>query len=162
MLGDPMQVLDPRWKRCATLLVEMSGVKKIDIDKIVKASISQEDIFLIQLLSLIYVESRFNRLAISDAGAYGYTQITKPAVLDAAAYCGLSKNPKNWYDTNINIKYGSCYLQKLIKETGDWTSALVVYNGGYKQLTKYQKGEQMLPETSNYVLQVLRVEALCN
>lgn len=153
-----------QWKRCGERLVTMSGrsLTEVSLDRIEAASVDSSPEFLMQLLALIYVESRFNPRAISGADARGYTQITKVAVMDAAEYCGLPRRPKDLYDVDTNVRYGSCYLEKLRAETGDWLSSYIAYNGGYQAFTKFQKGEQLGTETSNYALQLMRIRALCN
>ncbi len=61
-----------------------------------------------------------------------------------------------------NIRYGTCYLRQALEYTsGDWTRALVMYNGGYKQLAKYDNGGNIASETAQYILQVQTVLSKC-
>lgn len=115
--------------------------------------------FLEYLMSIIYVESRFNKQARSERDAIGLMQMTLPAVQDAVTHCNLRPigDMDHLYDSATNIRYGSCYLRKVLQDVdGDWTRALIVYNGGYKQLQRYDKGDTIVTETANYVLLVTR------
>lgn len=115
------------------------------------------------ILAIIYVESRFRPNLISKAKAYGLMQITKGAMLEGSEYCGLPVIPvTKLLDSAINIRYGSCYLHKLLEELNDIDAVLIVYNGGYVSLTRYLKGVSMNKETANYLLQVRRSLQLCN
>lgn len=128
-----------------------------------RASIDRDSEFLSRMLSIIYVESAFNKKAKSHADAHGLMQMTEIAVKDAIRHCNLRPVAMdNLFDSYTNIKYGTCYLSKLLKETnGDWDRALVAYNGGYAQLQKYDRGEAIASETANYVLKVNRAYKIC-
>lgn len=130
-----------------------------------KHSVDKDDEFMEYLFSVMYVESRFNRQAISHADAYGLMQMTRVAVEEAVKHCNLRPlgDMNKLHDSVTNVKYGSCYLKKMLDEVdGDWTRALILYNGGYRQLTKYDNGETIAHETANYVLLVHRaLEKVC-
>ena len=130
----------------------------------VKASLNQDNEFLRYLISVIYVESRFKEDALSASNAYGLMQITEIAAREVERECSLSPllDMTHLFDASTNIRYGSCYLRKLHRDLHSWTRALIVYNGGYKQLERYEKGQMMVAETANYVLQVERVLSICN
>lgn len=147
---------------CTKKLLEMAGRAGDTPAQYTIPSHNQDSVFLEYLVSLIYVESRFNRMAISGKGARGVMQITPIAVAEAALYCKLPRNPKDIHDVSTNIQYGSCYLMKMLEDAGgDWTKALILYNGGYRSLTRYEKGDSVNLETANYTLQVHRVRQLC-
>ena len=154
--ADPVKV-------CATRLLEHTGKVGQGSHKLPelyrKASHSQDEEFLQYMLSVIFVESRFNRDARSPKDAVGLMQITLPAVQDAVRHCRLRPqlSVDHLFDSTTNIRYGSCYLKKLLDDMdGDWTRTLITYNGGYKVLQQYDRGERINNETSNYVLQVER------
>lgn len=152
--------------RCGLNLLEAVG-KSSESEAVARlpqlyreASISQEEEFMEYLLSVIYVESRFDRKAISPKEARGLMQMTLPAVQDAARSCSLKPlgDMNRLHDSHTNVKYGSCYLKKLHMEMDrDWRRTLIAYNGGYAQLIKYDKGQPIASETANYVLQVERI-----
>lgn len=128
-----------------------------------RASIGKDNDFLMHMLAVIYVESAFNKRAKSEAEAHGLMQMTEIAVKDAVKHCKLRPvSMDNLLDSYTNVRYGTCYLSKLLEDTsGDWDRALVAYNGGYAQLQKYDRGETIASETANYVLKVKRAIKLC-
>lgn len=128
-----------------------------------RASIDKDTEFLSRMLAVIYVESGFNKRAKSHAEAHGLMQMTEIAVKDAVKHCNLRPVAMdNLFDSYTNVKYGTCYLSKLLTETGgDWDRALIAYNGGYAQLQKYDRGETIAAETANYVLKVNRAMKMC-
>lgn len=116
------------------------------------------------LLAVIYTESRFNRNAKSVQDAYGLMQITQVAADEAASRCQLKSvtSMASLHDSATNIRYGSCYLSYLLEEMdGDLDRTLIVYNGGYRQLQRYDRGESIVAETANYVLLVNRTLKMC-
>lgn len=128
-----------------------------------RASNDKDTEFLMHMLAVIYVESAFNKQAKSQAEAHGLMQMTEIAVKDAAKHCNIKPvSVSNLFDSYTNVKYGTCYLGKLLQDmNGDWERALVTYNGGYAQLQKYDRGETIASETANYVLKVRRAIKLC-
>lgn len=129
-----------------------------------RASMDKDEEFRMYMLAIIYVESGFNKHAKSAADAHGLMQMTEIAVKDAVKHCNLKPvNMNNLFDSYTNIRYGTCYLRKLLKETGgDWDRALIAYNGGYMQLQRHDRGESIVSETANYVLKVKRAMKLCH
>jgi soluble lytic murein transglycosylase-like protein len=78
------------------------------------------------VLALIQIESRFDRYAVSSAGAQGLMQVMP-----------FWKNEIGHADDNLtepltNLRYG-CQILKyyMQKESGNWTRALARYNGSY-------------------------------
>lgn len=117
------------------------------------------------LFAVMYVESRFRTGVISPRGAYGLMQVTVDAVADSAEYCHFPvvSNMDEMLLAQTNIKYGSCYLKKLWTETGgDLDRTLIIYNGGYRSLTFYDRGGNVPNETANYILQVRRALNICS
>ena len=129
-----------------------------------RASIDKDSEFLSRMLAVIYVESAFNKKAKSSADAHGLMQMTEVAVKDAVKHCNLRPVAMdNLFDSYTNVKYGTCYLSKLLQHVeGDWDRALVAYNGGYAQLQRYDRGETIATETANYVLKVNRAYKICS
>lgn len=129
-----------------------------------KTSYITDPVGMRYVLAVIHVESRFNPSAVSDKQAYGLMQVTEVAALDAVLSCRLPVVPmSNLLDGPTNIRYGTCYLRQALEYTGgDWTRALVMYNGGYAQLTRYDNGSSIAKETAQYILQVQTVLSNCN
>ncbi len=161
--------INATWEECALTLLGESGRKGKSVVKLPalyqKHSRNKTEDFLKHLMSVIYVESRFNKQALSDKEAYGLMQMTAIAVTDAVRHCKLTPvlDMTTLFDSATNIRYGTCYLKKVLDEMeGDWTRTLIVYNGGYRQLTRYEKGETIANETANYVLQVEKALVTCS
>lgn len=117
------------------------------------------------IIAVIYVESRFRADAISNRDAYGLMQMTEIAVREAQQSCGLRHiyDMQHLLNPAINLQYGVCYLRMLHTELGgDWNQILIVYNGGYTQLTKYNAGLPIVSETANYVLQINKALEMCS
>lgn len=146
---------------CAQALLEEAKYTGRDITGTFrKSSVRKDEEFLEYMLSVIYVESRFDSTAISPAEARGLMQMTGIAVREAVSKCSLKpvQDPDKMHINELNIKYGSCYLAHLHDEMdGNWTRTLITYNGGYRQLIRYDRGLQIAQETANYVLQVNRI-----
>jgi soluble lytic murein transglycosylase-like protein len=80
------------------------------------------------VLSLIQVESNFDRFAISSAGAQGLMQIM-PFWLDE-----IGKPEDNLFDIDTNLRFGCTILSLYLeREKGDMHRALARYNGSVGQ-----------------------------
>lgn len=153
-----------RWKQCAIRLLEKSGkigpahAELPDLYK--KFSVDKTDEFMYYLVAVIYTESRFNKRAVSPAAAHGLMQMTVDAAEVSQRVCNLRPllNMESLWESSTNIRYGSCYLKQMLTEAeGDWDRALILYNGGYRQLTRYDNGDSIASETANYVVQINRL-----
>ena len=95
------------------------------------------------ILSIIAIESGFNKMATSNAKAMGLMQLI-PATADRF-------NVKNAYDTVQNIKGGVRYLSWLLNYySGDVTLVVAAYNAGERAVDRY-KGVPPYKETIEYV-----------
>lgn len=76
---------------------------------------------------LVEIESSFRRLAVSEAGAVGYTQI-KPSTA-GSLQPGVTR--AQLFDTETNLRLGFRYLSLLLeRHEGDQRLALLSYNQG--------------------------------
>ncbi|MEI2767063.1 MAG: lytic transglycosylase domain-containing protein [Nitrosomonas sp.] len=76
------------------------------------------------VLSVIQVESRFNKYAISSAGARGYMQVM-PFWVDV-----IGQEEHNLFHLRVNLRYGCTILRHYLDiEKGDYFRALGRYNG---------------------------------
>ena len=76
------------------------------------------------VLAVIHIESRFDRHAISYAGAVGYMQIMPFWLTE------LGQKGSNLFNTEVNLRMGCTILRfYLDKEKGDVFRALARYNG---------------------------------
>lgn len=128
-----------------------------------KHSVRKDAPFLTLMHAVIHKETQFQPNLISSAKAYGLMQVTEVAMREAARHCEIPVVPmKKLLDVATNIRYGSCYLDFALMTTkGDVDRALILYNGGYRQLEKYDRGYGIATETANYVLGVRRALNLC-
>lgn len=80
------------------------------------------------VLAVIEVESRFDRFAISSAGAQGYMQVM-PFWLKE-----LGRPDDNLFHPQTNLRYGCTILRHYLdREKGNLLPALARYNGSYGQ-----------------------------
>jgi soluble lytic murein transglycosylase-like protein len=80
------------------------------------------------VMAVIFVESRFNRHAVSRAGAYGLMQVNYPVWKNQ-----LSIDFKRITQVDYNIELGLTILKGYLHETsGNILRALILYNNGYK------------------------------
>lgn len=79
------------------------------------------------IMAVIYVESRFDRRAVSKAGACGLMQVNYPVWKNA-----LKIERKKLFQIDYNIELGLTILKSYLLETrGDIVKALILYNNGY-------------------------------
>lgn len=98
------------------------------------------------VLAVIRVESAFNHVAESPAGAQGAMQVMP----DTQVELGLI-DP---FDPRANIYAGSQYLMDLIRRFGTVELALAAYNAGPASVEKYG-GVPPFPETREFVRRVM-------
>lgn len=93
------------------------------------------------VLSVIQIESGFDRFAVSKSGAEGYMQVM-PFWL-----AKTGKPTSNLFETETNLAYGCTILRYYIELAhGDWTKGLAMYNGSigkadypYSVMTRLRK-----------------------
>ena len=80
------------------------------------------------VMAVIFVESNFNRHAVSKAGAYGLMQVNYPVWKGE-----LNIDRRKLSQVDYNIELGLTILKGYLRETkGDIIRALILYNNGYK------------------------------
>lgn len=130
-------------------------------------SVDQSPEFVDWLLAVAWVESHMDPGAKSPAGAIGLLQLTPQGALEASLECNLPKlvQPRQLdrlLDRRTSIVYGSCLLKKYLSESGgNWSAALMLYNGGYRQLTNYLGRRHLTAETQDYVRDVFYIRYEC-
>lgn len=127
------------------------------------SSVDTSPEFLRFATTVIAAESSFNHLAVSSSGAIGLMQLTTIGAKEAALQCRLpfafggddTILKTRLFDSRTNVKYGTCLLRYYLDQVnGNRTLALVLYNGGYAQLTRLINTGTLTKETQDYVLRV--------
>jgi soluble lytic murein transglycosylase len=113
------------------------------------------------LAAVIYRESKFEADAESSSGAIGLMQLLPETAKGIALHTGGSRfRVADLYDPEINVRYGSFYLRRLLRKYDDDTSlALAAYNAGQANVDGWvAAGEGIpFPETRQYVDEVLEI-----
>jgi soluble lytic murein transglycosylase len=130
-------------------------------EDIIRQQAREKDVPANLIAAVIYAESRF-RDQTSDAGARGLMQIT-PATADVIERLsgGQTFKFEDLADPDINIRYGTFYLDYLIDKFDDnMVAALAAYNAGDKNVAAWGGGDLRVddiqfPETRDYVDNVL-------
>lgn len=149
-------------KLAAPLPVTEAETKKV-LHTLAEESVDKSPDFLLLSTAVIAAESGFNRLAQSPMGATGLMQLTMIGAKEAAKQCRLSGDwgssdtalQLSLLSSRTNVKYGTCLLRFYLDQVkGNSILALVLYNGGYAQLTRFLETGTLTEETSKYVLRV--------
>jgi soluble lytic murein transglycosylase-like protein/rubrerythrin len=92
------------------------------------------------VLALIHVESSFDPLAVSSAGAVGLMQLVGPTLRRELARSGLgARDP---HDPVTNVQAGVRYLRRLLDAFGHMDVALMAYNAGPNRIRGHlRRGE---------------------
>jgi soluble lytic murein transglycosylase-like protein len=94
------------------------------------------------VLALIQIESRFDRFAVSRAGAQGLMQVMPFWKKE------IGRPDDNLTELHTNLRYGCQILQYYMrKENGNWMHALARYNGSYG---KYWYPEKVMGTWRDY------------
>jgi soluble lytic murein transglycosylase-like protein len=119
-----------------------------DIDEVVSAASTRNNIPANLIKSVISVESGFNPNAVSRKGAQGLMQLMPETALEMGV-----KNP---FDPSENVEGGARYLHELLGLFhNDVPKALAAYNAGPERVEQYH-GVPPYPETTAYVSRVIR------
>lgn len=157
-----------KWQECLASLGKEQGKTDAEIRNLIqvisRGSLSGDGSFLSLVVAIIAVESQFNAAAISSSGAVGLMQVTTIGAIEAERQCPRLAKMGNEHgrhpaikllDPVNNVRYGTCLLTHYMSETNDSVFlGLVLYNGGFKQLTRLIKDATLVNETQQYVFRV--------
>ena len=103
----------------------------LDYGKLVRTHAARNRLDAALVAAVIYEESRFRPHARSKVGAMGLMQI-QPVTAQTIARStgGTSFQVMDLYTPDVNIRYGTWYLRRLIDKYGDEKLALAAYNAG--------------------------------
>lgn len=105
------------------------------------------------LKALVAVESAYNPMAISKAGARGLTQVIPSTAIS------LGQHPDNLWDSQQSLATGAFYLANQWRTFRSWPLAIAAYNAGPGAVKKWQ-GIPPYAETQAYVYNVLYLYGL--
>ncbi len=108
--------------------------------------------------AVIYRESKFDADARSRSGAIGLMQLLPDTARGIAINTGGTRfRVEDLYDPEINVRYGSFYLRRLLRKYGEERLALAAYNAGQANVDRWlaRGGEIEFAETREYVDDVL-------
>jgi soluble lytic murein transglycosylase len=113
------------------------------------------------IAAVIYRESEFDADVVSDAGAVGLMQLLPRTAEGIATFTGGEKfESGDLYDPEINVRYGSFYLRRLMDKYDDVGLALAAYNAGQANVDRWlEEGSDIaFPETRDFVRDVLKLQ----
>ena len=95
------------------------------------------------VFAMIYTESRFREEAVSHKGATGLMQIM-PSTAD---WIAEQLKIENYFysqmtDPDINIRIGTWYIARLIRQFGEADTALAAYNAGSGKVSSWLMDER--------------------
>jgi soluble lytic murein transglycosylase-like protein len=110
-------------------LLDMSTEERLELLRAIHREAKRAQLKPDLVLALIQVESRFDRYAVSRAGAQGLMQVMPFWKKE------IGHLDDNLTDVSTNLRYG-CQILKyyMQKENGSWMQALARYNGSYGKL----------------------------
>ena len=132
----------------------------LEYGHIIRTHAGNHDLDPALLAAVVYVESRFDPNATSAAGAVGLMQLLPDTAKGIAARTGGDRFVvADLRDPEINVRYGSWYLDHLRAKYGDVALALAAYHAGQGSVDHW-RAEGLgipLPETRRYVADVQRL-----
>jgi soluble lytic murein transglycosylase len=135
----------------------------LEYEHMIRVHARNHDLDPALLAAVVYVESRFDPNATSAAGAIGLMQLLPETAKGIALRTGGDRfvvadlrNPE------INIRYGSWYLDHLRKQYDDMSVALAAYHAGPGNVDHWREEGLGIPfsETREYVSEVERLRAV--
>ena len=130
---------------------------------IVRGHAQNHDLDPALLAAVIYAESRFDPNARSEAGAVGLMQLLPDTAKGIALRTGGARFVvADLRDPEINVRYGSWYLDHLLDRYGDTELALAAYHAGQGNVDRWRREGLGIAfrETRAYVDEVERVRRL--
>ena len=136
----------------------------LEYEHIVRGHAEQYDLDAALLAAVIYRESEFDADARSSSGAIGLMQLLPDTAEGIAQLTGGSGFVvDDLYDPEINVRYGSFYLRRLLRKYEDERLALAAYNAGQANVDEWiaeGREEIPFPETREFVENVLDAREL--
>jgi soluble lytic murein transglycosylase len=136
----------------------------LEYKEIVRGHAENYDLDPALLAAVIYRESKFNAEAVSESGAIGLMQLLPETAKGIAQYTGGTKfRLEDLYDPEINVRYGSFYLKRLLRKYGGNAElALAAYHAGQGNVDEWLADGKGIAfaETREYVDDVLELREI--
>jgi len=132
----------------------------LEYEHIVRGNAKNHDLDPALLAAVIYAESRFDPSARSAAGAVGLMQLLPHTAKGIALRTGGAHFVvADLRDPEINVRYGSWYLDHLLDRYEDSRLALAAYHAGQGNVDRWRREGRGIAfqETRSYVDDVIRV-----
>jgi soluble lytic murein transglycosylase len=135
----------------------------LEYEHIIRAHARNHDLDPALLAAVVYVESRFDPGARSAAGAVGLMQLLPETAKGIALRTGGDRFVvADLRDPEINVRYGSWYLDHLRERYGDLHVALAAYHAGPGNVDRWREQAVRIafPETRDYVAEIERLRGV--
>jgi soluble lytic murein transglycosylase len=133
----------------------------LEYEQVIRGHARSRDLDPALLAAVVYSESRFDPNAESGAGAVGLMQLLPDTARGIAVRTGGTRFVvADLRDPEINVRYGSWYLDHLLARYGEEELALAAYHAGQGNVDHW-RAEGLgiaFPETRAYVDEVERVK----
>jgi peptidoglycan lytic transglycosylase len=135
----------------------------LEYERIISVHAGNHDLDPTLVAAVVYVESRFDPNARSEAGALGLMQLLPDTAQGIADRTGGAKFVvADLRDPEINVRYGSWYLAHLRKRYASTELALAAYHAGQGNVDEWRRTGVGIafPETRDYVRRVTDVQRI--
>ena len=135
----------------------------LEYEQILRVHGANHDLDPALLAAVVYVESRFDPNARSEAGALGLMQLLPETAKGIALRTGGDDFVvADLRDPEINVRYGSWYLGHMLERYGDTRLALAAYHAGQGNVDEWRRTGAgiVFPETRDYVRRVTELERI--
>ena len=135
----------------------------LEYEHIVSAHARNYDLDPALLAAVIYAESRFDPDAVSEAGAIGLMQLLPDTARGIALRTGGTRFVvADLRDPEINVRYGSWYLDHLRAKYGEMSLALAAYHAGPGNVDHWRDQDLGIPfpATREYVEEIERLRTV--
>jgi soluble lytic murein transglycosylase len=132
----------------------------LEYEEVIRTHARSHDLPPELVAAVVYVESRFDPNAESAAGAVGLMQLLPDTARGIALRTGGDRFVvADLRDPEINVRYGTWYLDHLRARYGDTRLALAAYHAGQGNVDHWRDEGLgiVFPETRDYVDEVERV-----
>lgn len=135
----------------------------LEYEHIIRGHAANYDLDPALLAAVVYAESRFDPSARSEAGAVGLMQLLPDTAKGIALRTGGDRFVvTDLLDPELNVRYGSWYLDHLRDRYGETRLALAAYHAGQGNVDAWldHGGQIEFPETMSYVTEVSRLRGV--